>query len=392
MKNYSSFQLSLRALQSPAAVVLLIALLLWSTGMPWAWMPASARAAALTNLSDTLSDSDLSAVSDHTFEFTTTNALDADDTIDIWFDPTGGLFTINNLGASDFTATSGIKVVGNAVGACTGDASEVYVGTSTAERVSLTVCTGDTVAAGTKVFTMDNGKIVNPGAATSYVIRVRTLNEGVDDTSSIIDQGDTRVAIIDDVVVTASVDTTFTFTISGLPNGTTVNGTTTSTSSTATLLDFGTLTPGTPKTVGQRLNVATNARNGFSVTVYQDQNLTSATGADIDLYIDGATTSTPTAWTAPANTLDNYDTYGHIGLTSSDSTLSAGDVFGANLYVGDFVASTSQREIFYHDGPSDGTTDNIGSTTVAYTIQITNLQEAGTDYSNILTYIATPTF
>jgi hypothetical protein len=45
----------------------------------------------------------------------------------------------------------------------------------------------------------------------------------------------------------------------------------------------------------------------------------------------------------------------------------------------------------YHNGPSDGLTADIGTTTVAYTVGITALQEAG-DYSNTLTYICTPTY
>ena len=58
-------------------------------------------------------------------------------------------------------------------------------------------------------------------------------------------------------------------------------------------------------------------------------------------------------------------------------------------YVGNF---DNPRGIFWHTGPSDGTTANIGSTTVAYTIQVGALQEAGNDYTNTLTYVATPTF
>lgn len=384
MNNYRSIALSVRALQSPLAVILMIAVVLWATGLPWAWVPSSARAAALTFFSDTLSDSDLNVGSDHAFEFTITNALDADDVIDIHFDPIGSLFTINNLGVSDFTATSGVAFVT----ACTGSPSEVTVSTSTAEHVTLTVCTGDTIAAGAKAFTMDNAKITNPNAVGSRVIRIQTWDEGV--STAILDQGDTRVAIIDNVVVTASVDTSFTFIIAGLANGIDINGTTTSTTTTAVLLDFGTLQPGVPVTLGQQLTVATNARNGFTVTVEQDQNLTSQTGADIDLFIDG-TTTVPTAWQPPGNDLDEEWSYGHIGVTSEDLSLSSGDFFGATLYSGAF-ASTTPLEVFYHTGPADGVTEHRGLTQVAYTIQISALQEAGTDYTNTLTYIATPTF
>jgi hypothetical protein len=125
------------------------------------------------------------------------------------------------------------------------------------------------------------------------------------------------------------------------------------------------------------------------VTVFQDQNLTSATGADIDQFIDGAGTATPAAWQAPANTLGSENTYGHFGITSEDSSLTAGDEFGSALYAGNI---STARQVFYHNGPADGSTAHQGRTRIGYKIQIGSLQEAGTDYSNTLTYVATPTF
>jgi hypothetical protein len=139
--------------------------------------------------------------------------------------------------------------------------------------------------------------------------------------------------------------------------------------------------------MAQRLNVTTNARNGFVVTVEQDQNLLSSTGADIDGFIDGAYTNTPAAWAAPTNSIANENTWGHWGLTSDDDINTS--EFGSALFV---AASTTPRQIFSHAGPSDGVTNDIGSTTIGYQIQISPLQEAGDDYTTVLTYIATPTF
>ncbi len=371
--------------------ILLIAALLWGTGLPL--MLTNVRAAALFDLSDTLTDSDLSALSAHRLQFTTTNALDADDTIQVTLDPTSSLFTVNNLGASDFHSTSTVKVVGNAVGACTGDPSEVYVSTTT-EIITLTVCTGDTVAAGVIRFTMGattTPKITNPVSAGSRIIRIATRNEGGLLSTDVIDSGDARVYIIDDVVVTASVDSIFTFSITGVADGLSVNGsaTTTATSTTSTSIPFETLAPNVSKVLAQDLAVTTNAANGFTVTVVQDQNLTSSTGADIDLFDNGATTSSPVAWRTPRNTLNEQWTYGHLGITSEDATLSNGDNFGTSLWAGNIDVP---REVFYHTGPSDGLTPNEGTTRVGYQIEIDSLQEAGNDYTNTLTYVATPTF
>jgi hypothetical protein len=218
------------------------------------------------------------------------------------------------------------------------------------------------------------------------VVRVEHLEAG----SGVLDAGDTRVAIIDDVVVTAAVATSFTFTISGVPSGVQVNGVTTSTTTSATAIGFGILptAANSSTTAAQRLNVSTNAVNGFTVTVKQDQNLTSTAGTDIDVFANGTGTAAPTAWSAPSNTLGSEDTYGHFGLTSDDDINS--NEYGTALFVGNFA--TTARAVFHNSGPADGATANIGSTTVAYRIAIGSLQEAGNDYTNTLTYVATPVF
>ena len=202
------------------------------------------------------------------------------------------------------------------------------------------------------------------------------------------ESGQTRVAIVNNVTLTASVDTTFTFTVTGMATSSTVNGETLTASSTPTVLAFGTLSPGVATVLGHQLNVTTNAKNGFSVTVQENQPPTSAIGANIDLFKDGATTSVPTAWTSPTNVLGQPNTYGHIGVTSADSDEGAGEFVGTK-YAGNF---DQPRQLFSNPGPADGVTANQGSTTVAYKIQIGTLQEAANDYTNVLTYVATPTF
>jgi hypothetical protein len=368
------------------AATLLIAVLLWLTGAP-AFLH-TAKAAALLLVSDTLTDSDLSVVSGHTFRFTIQTALNdagGADTITVRLDPDSSAFQINLLDVSDFVGETGVTVVS----ACTGGPTNEFTLATTTESFTLTICANDTVATSTAIMlpVLGASQIINPGVAQSYVIRITTLNQGV----AILDAGDTRVAIIDDVVVTAAVNTSFTFQIFGVAAGTAINGVTTSTSTTPTTIEFGILDPstGASTTAGQRLTVATNAANGFTVTVKENQNLTSSTGADIDVFRDGAG-SPPESWANPANTFGSENTYGHFGITSDDATLSGGDIFGTALFSGQF-ASTS-LPVFYHTGPADGVTANIGETYVAFKIAITALQEAGNDYTNTLTYVATPVF
>ena len=366
-------------------VIALLAILMWSFGFP-TWIPFT-NAASLTWISDTLSDSAPSVLANHTIQFTTPTGIANGDTVTVTFSADWNLSTSSvDFNDIDVATTSDYTLAAD----CTG--SEEIGASISGQVLTLTFCSGDggsvpvngttTIQIGTNASGGTN-QITNPGNTGSYAISIGGTQT---------DSGDTRVAIIDNVVVTASIDTTFTFTVSGVSSGSSVNGspTTTADVTTATTLPFGTLSADVSKTLAQDLAVTTNARNGFTVTVSQDQNLTSSTGADIDSFIDDAGTSVATAWTHPAGTIGSENTYGHMGLTSEDSSLSGGDTFGSDLWVGDFVGTP--REVFYNDGPSDGATANQGSTRVGYQVEVTPLQEAGNDYTATLTYVATPTF
>lgn len=314
------------------------------------------NAASLTNAKDILSDSDLSVAATHTFVFTTQQALGASDYFEITLPAPFGNVLVGNI-----TCPAGM--------------------TATASTTETLRCTG-VLGAGIATTTLAN--TTNPGSAGSQLIDITTrLAAG-----TVLETADVMVAIIDNVDVSATVSSTLTFEIRPLNSATDVNGTATTITSATTSLAFGTLTSGVASIMGQELRVTTNADDGFSVTVEQDGNLTSLSGSDIDSFDDGTSTA-PKAWEAPTGTLDIEWEYGHFGYTSEDSTLAAGDTFGANLWQG--FSGTTPVQVMYHGGPADGTTANAGLTQVAYQIQTTALQEAG-DYTNVLTYIATPTY
>ena len=369
------------------AMLLATALVLWGVGAH-----LTAEAANLTDVSNTLTDSDPGAVSNHTIEFvipTGSNGIDATGEQIVVTVPTGFTGT-SSLAFDDFDlAIDGTDqtLAGAASGATWGatvSGNDIIFETDTATVAALATVTIEIGTNATNQTTGDN-QLVNPAATGSYQFNI-SIAAGQD-------TGKTEVAIIENVDVTASVDTNFDFTVTGFATaGGDVNGTSTTGTSTSTAIPFGTLTANQIETIAQRLNVTTNAINGYIVTVTADGQLDSSTGADIDGFIDGAYTDTPAAWVAPGGgtpdvNLENE--WGHWGLTSTDATLSAGDEFASNLWVS---ASTTPREIMYHTGPSDGTTNHIGSTTIGYQIEITSLQEAADDYAAVLTYVATPTF
>jgi len=361
-----------------------LAVLLWSLGLP---SLRFADAANITDVSDTLSNSAPSASSDHTITFVTpTGVLNAGTiVIDLSAGFTNGAsadFTdIDVATTSDFTVAAncaGSERVGAAFSGlvltltlCSGDGGSIPAGATT------TIQIGDNATGGTA-----NQQLVNSAAEGSYEIGF---------TVGASDSGWTRVVILDNVQVTAAVDTIFTFTVTGLAGGQSVNGTSTTGATGSTSIPFGTLLAGVASTAAQSLSVSTNAANGYSVTVQLNQDLQSSTGADIDGFTQGSYTNTPVTWVAPTSIVGNENTYGHWGITSDDATTtrSAGDEFNANEWAS---ASTSPRVVMSHTGPANGTGTGEGITRVGYKVQIGGLQEAGDDYTATLTYVATPTF
>jgi hypothetical protein len=344
-----------------------------------------AEAANLTSVSDVLSDSDPSASSVHTITFTTPNGMAAGETFEVAFhadfdtsdlsDPDNDIAVTVNGNASSTDAAAGANTFG-----------VDDLGTDT---LLFTAGTGGVASSSVLVLTIgdESGNMVaNPAVTTSYQI---AIGGGA---STMQDNGYALVAIIDNVLVTAEVQATLTFTVSGTTTGATVNGSATTTfdDSTDTTLPFGVLSAGTSKTLGQDLTVETNAANGYIVTVEQDQQLQSSTGADIDGFVDGSWDDAPAGWTSPSNSISDEDTWGHWGLTSTDFlTGRANGEFSSDTWV---AASTTPTVIMGHTGPSDGETDGVGRATIGYQVEITTLQEAGDDYNTTLTYIATPTF
>lgn len=342
-----------------------------------------AQAANLVSVSDTLSDSDLSVDSNHRIQFTVPTSspgVIAGGTITVTF-PAGFNLTGIDFADIDFAINgTDATLAAVATGATWGAAVSGQVLTITSATGVVTANQTVVIEIGTNATfgTAGSDRINNPGTAGSYEIVI---------TAGTADTGRTRVAIIDDVLVTAIVNTNFEFVISGTATATSMFAATSTGSTTATLIPFGELVAGVPELLVQRLAVTTNANNGFVVTVESDGNLRSSNGAIIDNFANGSDVTTPTAWSSPTNDINNRTTWGHWGLISNDSNLAS--PFSNDQYI---AASTTPRTVFTHNGPANGTTQDAGEAEVGYKIQISPLQEAADDYSTTLTYIATPTF
>lgn len=379
------------AMYQAVAMLVTLALAMWMLSIH-----TYAQAANLTSVSDTLSDSDSSTLSNHTIEFTIpagSAGVPNGATTTITF-PTG--FTIGSVDHTDIDVFSSGGGGEYTLGGTCAAAEEVRA-FFTGQILSLVFCPGDggSLAAGDTV-TVEVGlnatadvagdqQITNHATPDDYELQIATPT----------DSGRTRVVVVDDVLVTANVATVFDFVVSGFTAaGVNVNGTSTTGTSSATELPFGTLSANVIETLAQRLNVTTNAKNGFVVTVFQSDDFNSTTGADIDSFTDNTYLDTPSDWAAPGGSVSDENEWGHWGLTSSDD-INAGEFQGCAAFATEgcwVAASTTPRQVFAATSSADGVEANVGSTTVGYQVQITSLQEAADDYQTTLTYIATPTF
>lgn len=370
------------------ATIAILAVTFWSIGLP---LLRIADAANLTSVTDTIGDSTPSATTNHTIQFTIpagSAGVEAGETIEV-------TFPSQLTGTSSVTLTDLDLEIDSVDETLAGaPASGVWTfswsgNTLVLDNTDSTVSAGEvvTIKIGSSATAGGAGadRLINPGSEGSYEVSI-TSGEGVNN-----DNGATRFAVINGVTVSASVDTIFNFSVSGTPVGTAMGGGSSLVQSTTTTIPFGLLKAGFATTSAQQLEVSTNAKNGYTVTVQVDSDLQSSTGATIDSFADGSDTDTPAAWAAPSGTLGTATTYGHWGVTSDDTDAGRVSEFsGGDNYVG--VSSTTPHIVMGHTGPANGQGVGVGTTTVGYKIEISALQEAGDDYSAVLTYIATPVF
>ncbi|MDP2789976.1 MAG: hypothetical protein Q8O51_02500 [bacterium] len=352
--------------QARKAVALLSILGLLTVFMPY----QPARAAALTGLKDTASRLEQGIQGTHAFAFTTTGALTALQTINILFDSAADAFTLEaTIANTDFSAVSGMTMVANLAG-CAAGTDEVYPSvdsTAPGESYTLTVCTGDTVAAGAKAFTIDNNEITNPASAGVYKVDVTTT----------ADSGSLALAIIvdDTVSVTATVDPSVTFSISDVAIGFGVLS--------ATLDCWALATPPAacdtafPPTAAHTFSLGTNAAAGVALT-YSGATLT-ATGGTITVATIAGDTTDPVGTTGSEQFA--------IGFDDNSATFTFADTSAYDQNAGNykFVAGATTA-ILSSAAPVAATTIDAH-----YLANISAATEAGA-YTTAITYIATGTF
>lgn len=226
---------------------------------------------------------------------------------------------------------------------------------------------------------------------TSFYARVITYS---DTGTTTIDNVSVAAATLDtnSIAMTANIDANFTFTVAAVNSGGTVNSATTTVTTTASTIPFGSLVAGTPSIGAHDISVTTNASNGYTVTASHSANvqgtgapLISGTTNNIDPF--SGTNGTPTTWSEPAGTTANTNT-GYFGYTTNDASLCVGTVdrftsSGGNKWAG---SSVTGAEVVCSATGVTAETQRVG-----WQIEANNIQPGGA-YTGTAILIATPTY
>lgn len=308
------------------------------------------HAASLTVISDTMSRLKVSETSDHTVKFTTPSGIQNGDTITLTFP------------AASFTMGASLTGVTIADGA--GADNAVTSAAWSAPTLTITASSSSVVAGGNvATIKIPNAQITNPSSANTYIISIA---------GTFADTGSIAVVIVtdDQVVLTASVDPSITFSLS------------------ANTSSFGTLAPGVVDTAGTTvtLTVGTNGNGGYLITVRDAGN-----GANPGLYNSVGSAiigSADASYNATGNLDSVPEGYGlQAACTAGCTTVThvASDFRQATNIVGG-VTRTNKNLVTY---ASPTSTDHTITNT--YKAKASASTKAGS-YTDTLTYIATATF
>ncbi len=249
----------------------------------------------------------------------------------------------------------------------------------------------------------DTNKLINPAPAINHTVgqadaSADTYSFLVRHTKSdeTVISGETsigKIALTESVLVTAIIDPTITFYVDAI--GTSIPGfsrcgTTLSNganNTTATSVNFGSISLGQFNTLAQRFTCSTNAPSGYVVQIFESSKLTNinigSTASISDTSCDSSCDiDTPGQWNA--NVSSSQFGYSLEDINSSPVTFSHNNIFNSKPFG---IGYDNARAIMsYNSTPA---TEDRGY--ICYRITASNFQEAGT-YQNQINFIATATF
>lgn len=225
------------------------------------------------------------------------------------------------------------------------------------------------------------------GTADTYMFKIQNFTNGADPNSDTpTDEVTGKVAVVESVRVTATVDPSISFTIAGTTAGSHCS-LDTDVATTATAVPFGVLTLNAFLQAAQTLTVSTNAVSGYTVTAIENERLSNL--ASSPSYI--------------ANTTCDSGTCAYDGSGSGWATATGHPGFGYTVAIvngtptiaptapnfrpfGSLAATETPVTIMSNAGTAD--TQQVD---VCYQISVDATQPAG-NYENQITYTATASF
>lgn len=319
--------------------------------------------------------------------------------------PDQGGFDLNGLLDTDVSCPWGSTA---SVGTTVVLSSGISVGSTGSYHIvmcTLPSSSGNPSGTGeTGTFVIGNtNRLINPAPAISHT--VGQANASADTYTLVIrhleadgDVNDTtvgKIALTESVKVTATIDPAITFYVDSIgasTPGMTRCGTTLSAGAaqtSATAVNFGSISLGQFNTLAQRLTCSTNAVSGYTVQVFENLPLTITTVGNASTIPD---TTCDSSTTCSLNTANNWTSdsssskfgYSLEAINSSPVAFEAGVDFAAKP----FGQGYANARTIMNRSETPSSEDRAY---ICYRVTASNFQKAGT-YQNQISFIATATF
>ncbi len=321
----------------------------------------NAATVTVNHTSITISNSNPGSVANEDIAWTPSNTSTAVSTIFITYATT----------ATGTTVPTGLSVPATPTISLTGFGAATATGSYASGVLTVTLSTA-TVASSSGVSVTVDG-VTNPSAGVFYVqVNVSSTTA----TSGTIDYGVMATETVAQVTVSGTMDPSLSFSITGIASGTATSTTggqnATTVTTTATAIPFGTFLITTTNVAAQQITTTTNANYGYTVTLQENQALTSSSSATIPDVTAGA-------WTT------NSTTGFGVNVTGGDANTT---LFTGNTIYEPIPHNTSTLTLATKTSPTSSSGD---SEYVNFQLGVTAAQPAGT-YTNNIDYVVTPTY
>lgn len=353
-------------------------------------------AVAPEDLSVLLSDSRPSTVTNVTITYDQSASGDfsAGDTLIVTFPTAWDTSSFASTDALDYDITNNAveETLVDSGDSCTGDTIEIT--TVASDVFTFTACSGFVGEAAGTVLVIEIGTHATAGGtgntqATTSTAATYTFTADATDE----DAKDALVAVVAGVTISATVDESLTVAVNAVTAGANCDdngGTPTEITTTNTTVPFGTISTETFYNGCQRIDVDTNAAQGYNVTIAQTQLLTSGGNTVAEGTCDGACSDTALGgWETATNNGFGYCADDRAGNAAADAGIASTDQCddATPLYYTFFTDPTEPTvDFMFSSGPISG-----DQTNVSFHLSVPGDQAAGT-YQNVVYYVATPTF